>query len=736
MRQSERVLAGIVKIGLWLIPLLPLYIATSMLFPYITGRNFLFRFLVEIIFALWIGLAIARSAYRPRLTSLFKAVTIFVSIVFLADIFGLNPSRSIWGNYERMEGFMTILHLYLYFVMLVSMFRSRKDWMIFFHISLVASIIVSFYGLFQRLGVFRSLQGGFRIDGTIGNPTYLAAYLLFHIWLSVLFLKNTWKRKRLRFLYGTVFLFELLIIYFTATRGVVLALGITAFLILAMLVWRWRQIVSSSGSGRSWAAAGLAIVIIIPLILGLFRETPLVRSSEVLRRFTTYSLAEDTIRARFQIWRISWRGVLDRPVLGWGQENYYLVFQRYYDPRLYDQEPWFDRSHNVALDWLVHTGFAGFLSYVALFALMFRKIFEKVRRNNLSASEGLILGGLFLSYFLQNLFVFDNLNTYLLFFAFLAYSEFTPVNSTNREFPSVPRLNAYYIGVPLVVVVFISAYFLHLKPIFEGKTLLQALRIYQAGDSMENLIGSFEKALAYDTFGDTEVREQMGNAARNIISDERYSFDDRKRFVALVLKETRSLIEGPAVDVKHVLYYGGLLNRAPEFDPAYLTEAKPVLERAIKLSPSRQISYFELAHIYLVNGQLDESLKILEKAWELHKDFPDAAANLWTVAIMAKRPDVVERIQKMVPLERINPKLLWRIANSYQADKEYKKAIEIYEVIVERDPGDPRFHAIMAALLAEVGRADEARPHILEAIRLDEAYRAEGEEFLRRIQGR
>src|SRR3989338_6743850 len=124
-REFEKLFLWIIKIGLWLIPFLPIYVSYTMLFPFITGKNFAFRIIIEIIFALWAGLAYFKAEYRPRLSPLLKAATVFIAILFLADIFSPNPYRAFFSNYERMEGFMMIFHLYLYFVMLVSVFKKR-----------------------------------------------------------------------------------------------------------------------------------------------------------------------------------------------------------------------------------------------------------------------------------------------------------------------------------------------------------------------------------------------------------------------------------------------------------------------------------------------------------------------------------------------------------------------------------------------------------------------------------
>ena len=114
LKPQEQFFIWVIKIGLWVIPFLPLYVSSSMLFPFITGKNFAFRIIVEFIFVFWVALAIMHSDYRPRLTPLFKAATIFIVILFLADLFSPNPYRAFFSNYERMEGFMMLSHLYLY----------------------------------------------------------------------------------------------------------------------------------------------------------------------------------------------------------------------------------------------------------------------------------------------------------------------------------------------------------------------------------------------------------------------------------------------------------------------------------------------------------------------------------------------------------------------------------------------------------------------------------------------
>ena len=112
---------------------------------------------------------------------------------------------------------------------------------------------------------------------------------------------------------------------------------------------------------------------------------------------------------------MAYQGFKERPALGWGQENFNYVFNKYYNPKMYDQEQWFDRTHNVFFDWLVAGGALGILSYLSIF---FAVIYSLWKRNgsNLSIAEESILTGLLVGYFFQNLFVFDNVTSYILFF--------------------------------------------------------------------------------------------------------------------------------------------------------------------------------------------------------------------------------------------------------------------------------------------------------------------------------
>lgn len=749
MKKLETIFAWIVKIGLFVIPFLPLYISSSMLFPFITGKNFTFRIITEIILVFWVWLGVANPQYRPKLTFLFKAVTIFTAIVFLADVFGPNPYRSIFSNYERMEGFMMIGHLYLYYLMLISVFRKR-DWMIFFHSTLVASLLVSYIGLMQKLGYRVSIQGGFRVDSTIGNPTYLAAYLLFHLWILLILMHAYRKYWWALTLYGAAFLFELMIVYFTATRGAVIGLVVAGIALGAAAVWKWSEIFPSTSAhvphhtfwplGRKIATSMLACIIVVPAIFWLARNSNLVQSNQVLRRLTNYSLQEGTIQARFHIWGQSWKGFLERPILGWGQENYYLVFQKYFNPALWSDEPWFDRSHDIFFDWLVHAGILGLGAYLTIYGAIYTGIIKGIKKHKLPFWYGAVVLAALGAHIIQNIFVFDNLNTYLLFFAFLAYGSFliTEVHDKKIGTPSgssrSSHVRAHGVAISCAGILFVLAYYLHVAPIQESKALLRALIAFQEHVTMDKQIAAFKEALAYDSFGTTEVREQIINLSRNVSGNQRYSNAEQMQYITFAIDEIRKEVDRPAKDVKHMMFLGSLLNESLGSNPSYLMEAKNVLEEAVKISPTKQMIAFELAQYYVSTGQNDAARDALYRTWKFDPTYRIAGIHTWILAVVTKRLDIATEVGAFYPLTSLSEVDLLRLGEAYRRIQDYKNALPIYQQLVLVMPQNTKYRATYAALLAHEGRIEEARKETEEVIKLDPTFIKEGGSFLQNLK--
>ena len=699
-RALESVFLWGTKIFLWLIPFVSLIISSSTLFPYIVGKNIAFRVLVELAFVLWVGLAVLKKEYRPRFSPLAMAGLAFLAVVALADIFGVNPFRSFWSNYERMEGLMGIIHAVVFFFLLSSVFLKKQDWTAFFNAFVAAGIINGIYGLLQKLGAIRSIQGGFRIDGTIGNPTYFAAYLmLILVALGILWWQA--KHKWLQWTYGVIAAFFLLLIYFAASRGVTVGIGAGVILFcIGYLIWGRKESLSRLGSR---IAAGLLIAaVVIPAGLYALKNTGFVKSSEVLSRMTSISFDETTTRARFMIWGMALQAWKERPLLGWGQENFIEPFVRYYNPGLADQEPWFDRAHNVFLDWLVNAGALGLLAYLSLFAAAGIMLVRAIKKRACGARLGVFLAAGLAAYFIQNLFVFDNLNTYILFFSLLAYLNAAgsageeSAAAKKEEEPSESAFTYSIIaGTLAALLVALVMYAGNYKPWRQAQMIIQFLSVRLSPETVPAGIAYAKKMIAADTLGITEAREQLGQRAME--------FSDTT-FVAYAVEELEQhLIRFPN-DPRMRVFLGTLYTRAAALDPSYALRGKEHLMRALQQGPNRQINHLSLAENYLAAQDYAQALEAARKAVALAPQFPEPRAALVQIAFFMNRFDIVDEVLK----ENRDPQILLRIGDLYMRFSKPHLALPFYQEILEMRPRWTAVWSRAADTLASLQRYDEA----------------------------
>lgn len=706
-----------------MVPFIPLIITPSLFFPFIAGKNFAFRILTEILLALWLILLFKDASYRPKRSWLLWAIAAFVSVIAIADIFGENFSKSFWSNYERMEGLITHLHLFAYFLVSSSVLITEKLWTRFFQTSLVVSLVIAGYGFLQLAGKIVINQGGVRIDATFGNATYLAVYALFHIFLAWFLFTREKANVWLRWLYIIVIIVNSIIVYNTATRGAILGLigGTLVTLAIAAVFEKENK------SFKKFSVA--AIVTIIALSLGflLIKETTFVKKSQVLSRLSSISIEEVKNDARFLVWDMAIQGFKERPILGYGEESFNLVFNKYYDPRMYNQEQWFDRAHNVFLDWLIAGGLLGILAYLSIFACALHCLW---RRMNIPLISKSVLTGLFAGYFFHNLFVFDNIVSYMMFFSVLAYihsqmekGEASPVPAKDWE-----SSNLKHIYIPLVVLGFLFvAYFVNWKGFMAGRELIEAIRPQPAG--LTSNFDHFKKSLAYNSFGVSEAREQLAQISSQIATMNAPE-DIKQKFFEFgrdeLIKQTKDFPN----DARYELLAGIYLSKFKLYD-----EAVKHLEKAASLSPKKQTIKFELASLYISKKEYEKALNLLKQTYELEPNFADARDLYAVAAIYAGRTDIVKDVLMPVYGTTAVPKD--EFVNAYAAVGDYQTVVLIWQNRISElnktGEDNPQFHVSLAAAYLKTGERQKAIKELETVIKLNPNFKNQGEYYINEI---
>ncbi len=104
--------------------------------------------------------------------------------MLVSTFVGADPFRSFWSNFERMEGYVTLIHLFAFFLVAASVLFRSNVWNLLLKTTLGVSVYISLYGVLQLLGFLTINQSGVRLDGTLGNAAYLAIYCIFAIFFA------------------------------------------------------------------------------------------------------------------------------------------------------------------------------------------------------------------------------------------------------------------------------------------------------------------------------------------------------------------------------------------------------------------------------------------------------------------------------------------------------------------------------------------------------------------------
>lgn len=700
----EKTLRWVAIIGVFLLPFIPLIVSTSLFFPYITGKNFAFRIIVEVIGFAWLGLALLDARYRPKRNWIFAAFALFIIVIAIADALGVNPGKSFWSNYERMDGWVTIAHLFVYTVVAACVMNAENLWRYLFQLSLGISVFLDLYGFSQIFGILALGEGGTagwsaRIDATFGNPIYLAAYMLFHVFLAAMLWNQFWQKsvpgRRMwpSIGYGAVIVLDTIALLFTGTRGTTIGLvggGILAALIYVFLTPGARR-------ARGYFVGVIALLVVLGGGLWLARDTSFVKHVGFLDRIASISLTDDTAMARLLNWGIAWQGIKERPVIGWGQENYAIVFDKYYDPRMYAQEPWFDRVHNIVFDWWVAGGTLGLLAYLSIFATALYVIWKS---RAFTLAERSILTGLLAGYFCHLFFVFDNVTSYILFGTILAYIAWRAGAVDMQKDVPLPTLSRGMAPLVALVALLVAGgviWWVNVPAYAENVAILAGLA-QEPGGLSENL-ADFDKAISYNTYGNQEAREQLAQVATQLAGSS-VSSDIKQQFAMDSVKqlEAQSLVS--PLDARFPLFEGVLLDAYGQYQAALTA-----LEKAHQLSPDKQTILFEMGLNAEARNDNATALTDFKQAFDLDQADTDARIYYASAAIRAKDDTLADQL--LAPIIPTGQAADQRIEAAYVSRGEYDKIAAIWKAHIAANPTDLQgYFTLAAAYYAEADKTD------------------------------
>ncbi len=489
-------LLQLAKIPVYAALLAPLLVNRFLFFPFITGKALFFRIAVEIGLLALILLCFLPEFRVPALKKLknplVAAVTVFVLIFLITSLTAVNPQLAFWSNFERGEGAWQILHYYFFFLLAFLLFNSEEDWTKLLGWQATTASLAAVYALLQSLNPPPPwvIVPPSQPSGTLGNPSYLSLYLIFNLFfIGWLLLKE--KERGWRWFWAGLGIFQFLILLLARNRASILALSLGVIIFLLGLSWQFFK-----SQRRRLAGLTLLIVLVVALTAGAF--VGFIKGGDVFR----------AMEARLWTWQSALQGFQEKPLWGWGIENFPILFDKYYNPRHFGRESFFDRAHNIFLEYAASGGILLLLAYLSIFYFLFKQTLLSPKK---------YLAIIPLIYLVNGLVLFEVLPIYLMLFLFLAFA-----GNNLAHFPQSPPLLIRPVklvglaGLIGLVILGFSFYHTIYRPLQKNR-LIYSLALAQG--PIEKVTEDFDQALRYPSIvGQPELLQQLLNYNYNYLN--------------------------------------------------------------------------------------------------------------------------------------------------------------------------------------------------------------------------
>lgn len=621
--------------------------------------------LTTIIVVSWLIKMVANKKIICRRTFLDIPLCLFLFSQILATIFSIDRHTSWWGYYSRFNGGLlsTISYFLLYYAFVSNMSRAAIRRAL--RIALISAGLVASYGIAEHFGIdaqywVQDVKN--RVFSTLGQPNWLAAYLVALMPLTWAFTLNS--KKLLNIKYYILNIIFYICLLFTKSRSGILGFG-AAFLVFWSASWRINR--------HQWRRNLKPFIIFTFsfLILSLIIGTPVTPN---LKTLTTKKQFVDQpppapvpspilISESGDIRKVVWRGAIEiwkhYPIFGTGTETFAYSYY-WYRPREHnDLSEWdflYNKAHNEYLNYAATTGSVGFGSYLLLIGW-----FSAVTLKNLLASKTknpLLISSLLAGYtsiLVTNFFGFSVVSLSLLFFLILAMVVCLTQKKlaiTNRATKKISSGQ----GLLILIILIFGLYFLY--SIF-GCWYAD----YQFAQA-EKLNKNEEYDLAFNSLQlairarpqEPIYRDELAWVAANLAvsTHQQKNATLSAQLVEVAISESDKALK---ISPYHLNFWKNrtkMFHQLSKIDEEYYQEALASLLQATELAPTDPKIKYNLALFFASNNQIDTAIKALEEAVVLKPNYENAH---YALALFYEQQGEKNKAKEHLEyiLEKINP---------------------------------------------------------------------------------
>ena len=627
---------------------------------------------------------------------LFWLLVVMVIGMAISALMAVDSAHAWWGDPERAEGVVAHI-LYIVFVLALLLHFDTKEWKWYGWGVLGVGIIAMLYQWMQLYGAttpFFHLPQQNRPGSLLGSPTYMGSYLvllyaLMGIGLVQGWFKATWQKWAV----SSIAIATTVSLFLTQTRGAIVGLAVGVVVMLLCWIVSGKRNTLINIPVKKIATALLVAGVILVSVFFLTRTLPLWKHVPGVSRFAEQSLISDrNAQTRLITAKVALSALADKPLFGWGGENFLIAFNTHYDPEYFAYEQgWFDRAHNKLLGTAVMYGGVGLLLYLAWWGYLLWTSRTIARTHSGKEFFGwTIVVGALVAYFVQNLFAFDIMSSYLVLFSvagFIIYKQIQHRHTMSLAYPLYAQILSVLGGLLMVGVGVVVAYWLVGVPYVQSRTYINAI----GQDS--KVLGQEASAFLYPfSYAQPSLRTDFMQSIKNSGGATDTRLYALSNLAQEALEESASHSQDPRPYQLLAEFY---VQRGGVDKQAY-AQAEAFANKGLSYAPKRQSLRYLKAAALSGQGKNDEALALLQETID---QAPDVAQSYYyygsvlAVADGSQYPTVKEYLQKAKDMGMIFAEKDYdNYMKLYFAFRDWQALADITQEASEKYPTLEKYH--------------------------------------------
>lgn len=743
-------------IGFFSILALPLLAISPLFFPPEWGKAIVFRIIFSSILFLFFWQIISTPKFFQQLAERYNSqkktmwiiLAVFLTII-LSTLFSSDITFSLWTSPHRSGGSVNFT-FYILFSVILFLTLKNGDWKKLWNFSFLIGDLIVAFAMLQYFNVFPDFLVPYtgRPPSTLSNSILFAAYLMLLIFPALYFvIKKAGWHKIFYLVSLLLFIFGIMI---GGSRAAYLGIliGGSYFLFFYPII-KTEKPEDKNFLKKLPILKIAAIALILFAILGVyyanthsklpqFLEKNQIFQS-VLNRLSINSVLEDP---RFSAWKVAFLALKEKPILGWGPENFAIGFDKYYDSSLpyltKNPNEWWDRAHNIFFDLSVCNGLLFTIIYFSMFGILFYKLFKKRDGNAGDKISAHAILSTFLGYFATLLFGFDSVSTYIIFFFIVGYSLFL----TSKDRPETNNSNIFYYlfkkkNAIITVLFVLTIWFIwqyNLKPLFINSEINKTEQL-----ECEKKINALEKLFPKKSFLDAYLRLKYVEDAKACMEINPSKETD---YINTSIKALKYAADIRPLYTRTWILLGSLntVLFANETDPQLkknlYEEINYDFNKALSLGPKHQKILSEWAKFYFAAGDYEKMKSLSEECVALN---PDTNACYWYLGLseiaLGNEKNGSEHLKTAIAksFSYNNQSAYSQLAIVYTQTKNYKELVPVYRSLITLDYKNIQYHATLAFVYKKLGDYKMAREEALEILKFAPEAEEDVNAFLRTL---